>query len=166
MVKYAFKEEYQTFRGAKKASATKIGRALKKIQDEAPGEKGYPQRVVEAARDADHVLHPHFTWDDWEAAEAYRREEARTIIRSIQVVDDEGDAKPAFLSVNLKDGHRYHSIDAVMASAELQMAILTSAERDLSAFQRRYRDLSDICEDVQRARDKVRGRIEGAQPSA
>lgn len=166
MVKYVFKEEYQTIKNAKKADPEKIGVALQKIQDDNPGEKGYPQRVVEAARNPRNVLHKHFTWDDAEAAESYRREEARTLIRSIQIEDDEGDTKPAFLSVNSKGGRRYHSIDAVMASVELQEAVLRAAERDLTAFTNRYREMKDICEVVQDARDRVRKRLEESRPSA
>lgn len=166
MVNYVFREEYQTIKNAKKADPAKIGAALEKIQAANPGEKGYPQRVVEAARNPRSPLHKHFTWDDAEAAEAYRREEARTIIRSIRIEDEDGDIRPAFMAVNSKGGMRYHSIDAVMASVELQEAVLKAAERDLTAFTRRYREMQDICEVVQDARDKVRKRIEDARPSA
>lgn len=166
MVQYAFKSEFQTIRNAKRADPKKIGRALQKVQDEAPGEKGYPQRVVDAARNPRNALHKHFTWDDQEAAEAYRRDEARTIIRSIRIVDDEGDDKPAFISVSSKGGQRYHSLDAVMASAELQLAVLKSAERDLAAFEKRYTELADICRPIQKVRDKLRQRIEESRPSA
>ena len=41
--------------------------------------------VVEAARDPDSILHNHFTWDDSEAADKYRIEEARDLITSVKV---------------------------------------------------------------------------------
>src|SRR6185312_2039420 len=44
-----------------------------------------PSDVVSAARDPESPLHSHFTWDDAEAAEQYRLDQARTLIRSVRV---------------------------------------------------------------------------------
>ncbi len=44
-----------------------------------------PQEVVEAARDEGTALHECFTWDDGEAAERWRLEEARELIRSVRI---------------------------------------------------------------------------------
>jgi hypothetical protein len=45
-----------------------------------------PEAVVQAAADPDSVLHEHFEWDDSKAGYAYRLEQARQLIRSVQVV--------------------------------------------------------------------------------
>lgn len=44
-----------------------------------------PSAVVEAARDAASPLHPLFEWDDDLAAEAYRLDQARAVIRTVLV---------------------------------------------------------------------------------
>lgn len=44
-----------------------------------------PEAVREAARDPASPLHDEFTWDDGEAAEAYRLEQARGLIRKIRI---------------------------------------------------------------------------------
>ena len=44
-----------------------------------------PQRVVAAARDASNPLHGQFEWDDSVAGEAYRIEQARSLVRSIKI---------------------------------------------------------------------------------
>jgi hypothetical protein len=44
-----------------------------------------PQRVLAAARDTSNALHAQFEWDDAIAGEAYRIEQARTLVRSIKV---------------------------------------------------------------------------------
>lgn len=41
-----------------------------------------PREVVAAARSKKSTLHGEFTWDDGKAAEKYREEEARTLIRA------------------------------------------------------------------------------------
>lgn len=45
-----------------------------------------PEHVVAAARDPNNPLHKEFTWDNDEAAAAWRLEQARTLIRSVKVV--------------------------------------------------------------------------------
>jgi hypothetical protein len=44
-----------------------------------------PDAVVAAAVDPDSPLHSHFVWDDSEAADLYRIDQARTLIRSVRV---------------------------------------------------------------------------------
>jgi len=41
--------------------------------------------VIEAAKDKSCVLHHHFEWDDTEAAKAYRKEQARSLIRKCKI---------------------------------------------------------------------------------
>jgi hypothetical protein len=58
--------------------------AIEKIAKEhgAPG-KPQPQWVVDAARDKDHILHNEFCWDDKEAANKHRLDQARRLISVI-----------------------------------------------------------------------------------
>ena len=80
-----------------------------------------PAAVVGAARDRAHALHRHFEWRDQIAAEQYRLDQARTLIRVIRVIDDQGeDPTPgiAFLSVKANGGHNYYTKSAVAASVQ------------------------------------------------
>lgn len=45
-----------------------------------------PAEVVDRARPEGSPLHPHFTWDDAEAARLHREDEARQLARSVEVV--------------------------------------------------------------------------------
>lgn len=49
-----------------------------------------PSDVVNAARDANSPLHTHFCWDDTEAAERWREEQARQMIRNIRITVNAG----------------------------------------------------------------------------
>ena len=160
MIKYIFRDdEPLRIKAAGKADAQTIGEALATITKENQG-RLTPKDVVDAARSGNHPLHQHFEWDDSAAAEAYRLDQARSVIRVVRVVDDEGSdgTSRAFLSINDKSGVAYRSITEVKSSADLQSALLRQAERDLDAFQRRYRELTDVCEFVAKAREKVRAR--------
>lgn len=167
MIRYAFKDRPLTVKKADKADPQKWGEALAKIEA-ANGGHLKPQAVVDTASNPRHVLHKHFEWDDAVAANAYRVDQARTMIRSITVEDSDGDNKPAYFSVAERAGVSYRSYQDVVGSADLQMAVLKAAERDLGAFQAKYAELTEICDIVHEARERVADRIKAQEerPSA
>jgi hypothetical protein len=162
MIRYVFNEDRPlAFKNAKKANAQKIGEALSAIGNASDG-RLMPREVVKAARPTNHILHKHFEWDNEVAAQHYREDQARKIISCVRVVNESESAEqgvihtsPAFFSIADANGLSYRSLAVVMNSAELQLAVLQRAERDLEAFEKRYRDLGDICDLVREARGKA-----------
>ena len=156
-MKYLFKEDFIAIQNAKNADPQKIGEALEKIT---AAHGGYlePLSVVDAARDKKSVLHAHFEWDDALAANKFRLDQARALIRSIRVEDSDTDDGhiQAFVSVAERGGVAYRPIDAIRTSADLQAKVLAQAERDLDAWQKRYRSLQDVCAIVQKAQELVK----------
>lgn len=144
---------------AKRADPQVIGEALETIRLENGGEL-HPQAVVADARDAKSPLHRYFEWDDRKAAEAHRMDQARALIRSIRVIDD-NDAKPrpAFLSIRSDGGIGYHTIKDVLSSRDLRERLLAQAQRDLDAWTLRYRELREIVELVLPAQRELRRRV-------
>lgn len=158
--KYVFREDgILTIKAADKADPQKIGEALEQIAAKAGGHLT-PDAVVEAAKDRKHVLHRHFEWDDAAAAQQYRIDQARSLVRSIHVEasDTETGYARAFLSIREKDGTSYRTLSEVMESADLQSKVLAAAERDLLAFETRYRSLTDVCDLIRAAREQVAAR--------
>lgn len=160
MIKYVFNDERPlTIKNAKKADPQKIGDALTAISNKVGG-RLTPKAVLQEAKAPKHFLHQYFEWDDALAADHFRQDQARTLIRCVQIVNDDDADKfaPAFLSISDKSGVSYRPLQVVMASTELQLAVLQRAERDLESFERRYRDLGDICDLVRVAREKASAR--------
>ncbi len=161
MIKYVFRDHVLPIKNAKRADPQKIGVALTKISDAHKG-KLLPKMVVDEARAPNHVLHRHFEWNNEVAAEAYRLDQARALIRCIDMVDDEDERpKPAFLSIADKAGTSYRTVGEVLASSDLQMLALKQAERDFEAHEKRLRAFSDLCAAI---RD-IRGRISAKRAS-
>lgn len=153
MIKYVFKEAPLAIKNADKADAQVIGEALAKLSDKSGGHLT-PAAVVEAAANKRSPLHRHFEWDDAVAAQSWRLDQARHLVRVIRV--EEGDETPrAFLSISDKGGVSYRTLGEVRSSSALQLLVLKQAERDLEAFERRYRDLTEVCEAVSIARERV-----------
>ena len=161
MIKYIFKEPV-TLKGVTDINDPQIpqviGEELARLEVELGGELT-PERTVAAASDPSSPLHPHFEWDDQAAAEQYRLDQARGIIRSIRAVDDEGASRPAYLSIKQNGRTSYRSISTVLASHSLREKVLESAMRDLEAWRRRYQDIEDACSLVDSAVKKIKRRL-------
>lgn len=169
MLRFSFKEAPTTIKNAKKAKPQVIGEAIHRLAEEHGG-KLRPQHAVEAARNAHHVLHQHFEWNDKVAANSHRLEQARELIRLIRVVDTD-DAKQrkerrAFISVTDKGGTSYRNVAEVMESTQLQLRVLEQAERDLRAWESRYEDLTEICGMVRAAREHLTKTIDRTRTEA
>lgn len=158
MIRYVFKDEPLRIKGAKHADPQKIGEALAIIAAGAGGDFT-PVAVVDAARDPASPLNPHFEWDDSVAAEKFRLDQAREIVRCVRVADIEANGEPARAFVSISDhGTSYRTIQEIKGNAALQTKMLEAAERDLEAFQARYRSLRDVCAIVETAKEAVRAR--------
>lgn len=156
MQKYLFADGPLTIKGAKDADPQKIGEALAAIR--AAGDLT-PEAVVDSARHEESALHPHFEWDDAAAAERWRHEQARGLIRSI-IADNGSNQTPerAFYSIKDKDGVSYRTLEEVRSSGDLQDKLLAAAERDLEAYTVRYRVLKDVCAIVETAKTVVKSK--------
>lgn len=154
MIKYVFKEPL-TIQNAKKANPQKIGESLSAI---AAANKGRltPHAVVDEARNERHALHRFFEWRDEVAAAQYRLDQARNLIRSVRVVNEEDETEaPAFISINEKSGVSYRSLGEVLESADLQALALAQAEKDMASYEKRLRMFEDVCDAIKTAREKI-----------
>ncbi|MCZ2076563.1 MAG: hypothetical protein LC130_16395 [Bryobacterales bacterium] len=147
---YKFRSGASSFRGLK--NPAQVGKALERIRKQNEGQLK-PGDVVEAARPENSVLHPGFTWDDTEAAEEYRKWEARELVRQIVVVHPETDEEaPAFIHVSVAGDeggkNRYYQSSAVLVDRpdEYQSA-LECAMRKLKEASRAFEDIKRLCSD-------------------
>ena len=171
MIRYVFNDDPLPlmFKNADKANPQVIGEIIEKIGQANDGETK-PQAVVDKARVRNNPLHKHFEWDDAIAGAKYRLNEARMIIRCIMVVDKRTESGTARAFMSIKDTDRggvsYRHIEEVMGSAELTLAVMIKADKELEAFMARYRQLQDICDIIQDARDKIKVRREEVEAHA
>lgn len=106
--------------------------------------------VVRESRDPSAPLHPAFEWDDEKAADAFRVEQAKYIIRSITVMAPKrgGDDAPirAFVSVVRDADRSYTSTAHALSDAELRQQVLDGAWRELEAWRQRHAELTELAE--------------------
>ena len=113
-----------------------------------------PENVVDAARPATSSLHKYFTWDNDEAAELYRRQEARKLIHCVRVSYDSKDetksvrAYVSMVSTNDEgdSGRGYIGLARVLSDAELRSQMLAEALDEAKAWRERYQHLNELSE--------------------
>jgi len=106
-----------------------------------------PHLVVEEARPIDSPLHSRFEWDDAVAAEAYRIDQARELIRSVRITYASGIENHhvrAFLSVHRTDSNSYVPTEEVVADPLLYAIAVRDMERDWNEFRARYEHLKEF----------------------
>jgi len=103
-----------------------------------------PGRLVDEARPDDSPLHPAFEWDDGLAGEAYRREQARRLIRCVRVkTEDAVESAPVFVRIRVIDEEGASSGYKPLASLTVEeyTQVEEEAADALRALRRRHASL-------------------------
>lgn len=102
--------------------------------------------LLDVSRPIDAPLHSEFEWDDSVAAEKYREDQARCIIRHLVVRMDESTDEPvrSFFKIEQTERESYTSVETIMTRKDLRTELLKQAVNELEAFQRKYNTLSEL----------------------
>lgn len=108
----------------------------------------HPGDLVEDARPEDAPLHPCFEWDDSVAAEKWRLDQARAVLRALVILpSDVPDAEPvrAFIAIGSdNEPNDYMPLNVVMTDEELRRRTLRAALEDLNRVKARYQTLREL----------------------
>lgn len=134
---------YQIKSGARLAvSAQVAGEECKRLAEQG---RLKPKSLVDESRPEDAPLHKCFEWNDDVAAEKWRETQAAYIIRSVEVTVEQSSEPTRAFVVTVSDGERtYKDIGYVLRSSESREALLDAAKRELMAFMRKYKTLSEL----------------------
>ena len=116
------------------------------LQEASPTRTLRPEAVVQFAKNAKTSLHRYFTWDDGEAAQAYRVMQARALIRvAVTVLETTSEKVRAFVSLtpDRKTGAGYRAMVDVLDDASMLGQLLKDAKAELQAFKRKYAKLEE-----------------------
>lgn len=109
-------------------------------------------QVIDLARDENNILHKYFTWDDSKAAEAFRKQEARTLIQrcKIRLVEQEPVEVRAFVSLptDRENGGGYRLTTRVMGDEGLKDELLRDIKLTIQRWNKKLhlldQDLADL----------------------
>lgn len=126
-----------------------------------------PEHIVKAAKAKSSPLHAAFDWDDSVAANEWRLNQARSMLRSIQIVSDKPAEQPRRVfevkrlpaTENKPARNVYSRLEDIMADPEARAELLARALRELLSFRQRYRQLQELAV-VMRSVDEVLENVE------
>jgi hypothetical protein len=115
------------------------------LRDAFPSGRFTAQAVVDYARPNKSPLHEYFEWNDTLAAEAYRLEQARSVIQCL-VVTIQGNEVREFQNVFVKEDNRrmYVRLEKTRSVPDLWQQVLDSALQEAVAWKNRYEHLSQL----------------------
>lgn len=109
------------------------------------GESATPAQIVDKARDCGTELHKCFEWRDDVAAEKYRLQQARQVVRHLVIRETvREDNPPIRFFFKPEIGMGYQPTKIIVRNQDSYQALLKSAMRELSAFQSKYRSVSEL----------------------
>jgi len=128
-------------------AARAVGEHLEMLRQKFKGEIT-PQDVLDDARHDNSPLHSYFEWNDGAAAEQYRLQQARGLIRSVVAVYTQPD-KPAvraraYVHIPERGAEHYREMSHAMSVAKTRQMVLDRAWQELKAWKARYKDLQEF----------------------
>ena len=109
-----------------------------------------PVGIVDASRPTEAVLHTCFDWNDATAAEQWRQQQARALIRNIVEVHVAEPEKTepvivrAFVHVDGEERNVYRQLNVVVNEENGRDRLLQTAMRELSDFREKYKSLVEF----------------------
>lgn len=114
-----------------------------------------PAAVVEDARPKDSPLHPIFEWNNAKAGEQWRVHQARNLIRSVRLVEEDPETKaeaPVEVFIHVpetasdEDSGGYRSATSLVQTIDAYTAALSSLDQRVGAAVSAVEDLKRIAE--------------------
>ena len=130
-----------------------------------------PRDVVDTARDKKSPLHDYFTWDDSHAAELYRLEQARVIIRcAVTIIPNKNEGVTVRAYTSLYDdrkveGGGYRLTVDILSDEDRRTALVRQALSEARAWEEKYktlRELIPVFSAMKKVREKAKIRMESA----
>jgi hypothetical protein len=126
--------------------AMAIGRHLEMLRKKGRGELT-PEAVVADATHNNSPLHSFFEWDDSEAAQQYRLQQARGLIRAVVAIYPRKKGEPvkqrAYVHI-LQPTPHYQEVSHAMSQKETRDIVLKRAWSELQAWRLRYKELEEF----------------------
>lgn len=120
---------------------------FKSLMSQSPNGLLMPGDVVESAKDTDSPLHNYFTWDDSEAAKKWRIEEAKTLIRSYSVYNEELNINIRALTsldIDRSDTGGYRWTMEIVERPDLRQQLIDTALKELNAVRDKYSHIQEL----------------------
>lgn len=137
------------FQSGEHPDANIVGQHIEMLREKFRGELT-PKDILDDARNDNSPLHSFFEWDDGEAAEAYRLQQARGLIRAVVAVyvhdDRPATRAKAYVHIAEPSAPHYRELSHAMSQKKTRKLVLERAWNELQSWRRRYADLKEFAD--------------------
>lgn len=134
--------------GASK-DAKAVGEHLEMLRQQCKGELT-PEDVIADARHDNSPLHSFFEWNDGAAAEQYRLQQARGLIRAVVAVyvheDKPAVRQRAYVHIPEPQAPHYREASHAMSQQNTRELVLKQAWAELQSWRKKYKDLKEFAD--------------------
>lgn len=128
-------------------SGCRISADAQKVADEilAIGSSATTAQILDKARDEQTELHKCFDWDDAEAAEKWRLQQARHIVCNLVIKEKSDTPRPevrVFFKTDTDSG--YKPTVLIMQDKDEYQKLLARALAELNSFRAKYKSLTEL----------------------
>lgn len=128
-------------------SGCRISADAQKVADEilAIGKSATTAQILDKARDEKTELHKFFDWDDAEAAEKWRLQQARHIVCNLVIKEKTDAPKPevrVFFKTDNESGYKPTAL--IMQDKDEYQKLLARALAELNSFRAKYKSLTEL----------------------
>ena len=143
---FEFSEGARFQAGASK-DAKAVGHHLEMLRKKCKGELT-PEDVLADAKHNNSPLHSFFEWDEGAAAQQYRLQQARGLIRAVVAIyvqpDKPAVRQKAYVHINEPSAPHYRESSHAMSQTKTRGMVLKQALSELIAWKKRYKDLQEF----------------------
>jgi tRNA A37 N6-isopentenylltransferase MiaA len=118
-----------------------------------------PHTVVDESRPKDAPLHPIFEWRDEVAAEKWRVEQARRVVRSVEIIAEDCNKPTQIAYVNIQSQGGYVSAATVRSQPDLYEEARQAYRSRLDAAQMQLAKMEDLAPVAEKQRIRKDRRI-------
>lgn len=126
---------------------SRYGADAQKVADEifSIGDSATPAQILDKARDTKSELHKCFDWNDAEAAEKWRLQQARNIVCNLVYKETSSEPSPSirlFFKTDSENGYKPTSL--ILQNKDEYQKLLSRALAELNSFKTKYKTLSEL----------------------
>jgi len=108
-----------------------------------------PEAIVQHAKNPKSALHNSFEWNDTVAAQKYRLEQARRLLRvTVEFIEVDGTAEPIRVFCSLSQDREgdggYRAMVDILNDRQMRAMMLSDALRDIEIFTEKYGRLKEL----------------------
>lgn len=138
-------------------NANEVGEHLERLRAQCKGELT-PQDVLKDAKHNNSPLHSFFEWNDGEAAEQYRLQQARGLIRAVVAIytspDKPAVRQKAYVHISEPGAPHYRETGHAMSQKATRDLVLKRAWQEFQSWRKRYETLKEFS-DLFEVADKI-----------